>query len=75
MDNFENIVTMTDIDRSHAAHQRPNRSNKLVVALWNSVAENPNESYRQRAQHFGAYGSTLGYILKDNLHFIRIKFN
>lgn len=60
-------------DRLHAVHQRPRRSNELVEAVRESVAENPNESYRHRTQHFNVSGTTLRRILKDDLHLFPYK--
>lgn len=60
-------------DRRHAVHQRPRRSNELVDAVRESVAENPHVSYRHRAQHFGVSGTTMRRILKDDLHLFPYK--
>ncbi|XP_011859621.1 PREDICTED: uncharacterized protein LOC105557087 [Vollenhovia emeryi] len=59
-------------NRGHI-RQRPRRSNEVIESVRESVAENPNVSYRHRFQQLNASGTTLRRILKDNLHLFLYK--
>lgn len=54
-------------DRQHVVHQRPRRSNDLVEAVRESVAQDPTVSYRRRAQHFRVSKTTMWRILRKDL--------
>nr|CAI5835285.1 unnamed protein product [Callosobruchus analis] len=69
--NFVEHGTVSD--RQQDVRQRARRSTKLVEADKESVAQNPEMSYRRRAQQFGVSGTTLRRILKNDLRLFPYK--
>lgn len=57
----------------HQARPRPGRSNENIEAVRQSVAENPNVSYRRRSQQLNISGTTLRRILKQDLYMFPYK--
>lgn len=60
-------------DRQQHPKPRPRRSNENIEAVRESVAENPDVSYRRRSQQLKISGTTLRRILKQDLQMFPYK--
>ena len=59
--------------RQRPIRPRPKRSGEIIEAVKDSVADNPNVSYRRRSQELNVSGTTLRRILKQDLHLFPYK--
>ena len=65
---YESVAT-----RQRPIRSRPRRSDEVVEAVRDSVADNPNVSYHRRSQELNVSGTTLRRIMKHDLHLFPYK--
>ena len=61
--------------RQRPIRSRPRRSDEVVKAVRDSVADNPNVSYRRKSQELNVSGTTLRRIMKHDLEMVKYILN